>query len=262
MPATDFTEADLKLLDTSADYKNYRYSFILNEKAVRDLGWSPQQAIGKTIHKGNPGTIKAVVKNFNYSSFHEPIGPLVIFLNPDMVRQLFVKITGNNIPRTLQNLETTWKQRVPHRPFEYHFLDEEYDALYKTEQRTAQLFSFFSALAILLACLGLFALAAYTTVQRTKEIGIRKVLGASIQNITFLLSKEFVQLVVIAILVASPIAWLAANVWLQDFAFRISISWWMFVIAGLSAIVIALATVSFQAIRAALANPVKSLRTE
>jgi putative ABC transport system permease protein len=151
---------------------------------------------------------------------------------------------------------------VAHRPFEYHFLDEDYESLYKSEQRIAGIFSTFSTLAILLACLGLFGLTAYAVVQRTKEIGIRKILGASIPSIISLLAKDFLLLVIIAIVVASPLAWYAANQWLQDFTYRINIEWWMFAAAGIIALVIAFTTISFQAVKAALANPVKSLRTE
>ncbi|HYE56279.1 MAG TPA: FtsX-like permease family protein, partial [Chitinophagaceae bacterium] len=197
-----------------------------------------------------------------FKSFHNPIAPLVIFLDKRMGQRMFVKISGENIPATLRQLETNWKARVAHRPFEYHFLDEDYEALYKTEQRTAGVFSTFSTLAILLACLGLFGLTAYAVVQRTKEIGIRKILGASVANIIALLSKDFLLLVIIAIVVASPLAWYAADRWLQDFTYRINIEWWVFGIAGTGALVIALLTISVQAIKAALANPVKSLRTE
>ncbi|MEJ7683120.1 MAG: FtsX-like permease family protein [Segetibacter sp.] len=211
--------------------------------------------------KGAPGTIKAVVKDFHYSTLHQPIGPFVIFLGPNQVRNMFVKISGN-IPAALQSIANVWKERVPYRPFEYSFLDDEYNALYKTEQRTAQVFALFAGLAILLACLGLFALTAYATAQRTKEIGIRKVLGASVSNIVGMLSKDFLKLVLTAAFIAFPVAWWVMNKWLQDFAYRINISWWIFMVAGLVAVLIALITVSFQAIKAAVANPVKSLRTE
>ena len=171
-----------------------------------------------------------------------------------------VRISGKNIPAAISFLESTWKERVTHRPFEYHFLDEDYQNLYTAEFHTAQIFSIFSTIAIALACLGLFALAAYATVQRTKEIGIRKVLGASVFNITSLLSADFLKLVLIALVIASPLGWWAAHQWLQDFAYRIPIHWWVFVVAGISAILIALVTVSFQAIRAALGNPVTALK--
>lgn len=259
---SDYTYSDVQQLDTSNRGQNIRYSYMLNEAAVKALGWTPEEAIGKTISKGFPGTVKAVVKDFHFRSFHNPITPLVIFLDFRLPQNIFVKITGDDIPATLRQLEATWKERVRHRPFEYHFLDEDYAALYKTEERTAGVFSTFSLLAIVLACLGLFGLTAYAVVQRTKEIGIRKILGATIPDIVSLLSKDFLLLVLIAIVVASPLAWFAANRWLEDFTYRINIEWWVFVVAGIMALVIALATISFQAVKAALSNPVKSLRTE
>jgi putative ABC transport system permease protein len=259
---SNFSLADLKQMDTSDNGKNFRYSFMLNETAVKALGWKPSEAIGKTISKNFPGTVKAVVKDFHIASLHEPITPLVIFLNEEYINNLFVKISGKDIPGSLNYLRLVWKERVPYRPFEYHFLDEDYNALYKTESRTAQLFSVFAATAIMLACLGLFALAAFTTIQRSKEIGIRKVLGASVLSITGLLSRDFLQLVAIAAIIAFPISWFAMNKWLEDFAYRISISWMVFAVAASLAIGIALATISYQAIKAAVANPVKSLRTE
>ena len=164
--------------------------------------------------------------------------------------------------QTLSGIEKIWKERVPGRSFEYRFLDEDYNNLYKAEERTAQIFTLFAGQAILLACLGLFALSAFTTVQRTKEIGIRKVLGATIPQLMILLSREFLLLVGIAIIIAIPISWLAGNRWLADFAYRISISNWMFALASGIALLIALVAVSLQTIKAAKANPVKSLRSE
>ncbi len=259
---TDFTPADLAKMDTADNGKNFRNSFILNETAVHKLGWTPDEAIGKTISKGSPGIIKAVVRDFNFSSLHQPVSPLVIFLGPEYVNEMFVKVKGSDIPATLQFLQKTWKEWAPYRPFDYHFLDDDYNHLYIAEQRTAKVFTIFSTLAILLACLGLLAMAAYTTVQRTKEIGIRKVLGASAPNITLLISKDFVKLVIIAIVISVPVAWWAMHRWLNDFAYRISIHWWVFAAAGALAVFIALITVSYQAIKAAVANPVDSLRTE
>ena len=173
-----------------------------------------------------------------------------------------VRIAGDDVKRTLGNLETMWKQRIPDRPFSYHFLDEDYNKLYQSEQRSAALFSVAAGLAIILACLGLFGLAAFTTVQRTKEIGIRRVLGANLSNITLLISGNFLRLVAIAILIAAPLAWWASNKWLQDFAFRIPVQWYVFIITGLVTMLIALCTVGFHSAKAALTNPVKSLRTE
>jgi putative ABC transport system permease protein len=259
---SDFNQTDVLQIDTTNNYKNFRYSFMLNESAVRALGWTPQQAIGKEISKYYSGRIKAVVKDFNFKSFHDPIGPLLIFLDHEQTGNLFVRITGNNTSTAIKALETVWKERVPARPFEYKFLDDDYDALYRTEQRTAGVFTTFSVLAILLACLGLFAITAYAVVQRTKEIGIRKVLGANISSIIMLLSKDFLVLVIIAAAIASPIAWYVSGKWLQDFAYRISIHWWIFIVAGAGSLIVAAVTISIQALKAALANPVKSLRSE
>jgi len=258
----DFTNSDFAIQDTSRDYANYRTTYMLNENAAKALGWTPQQAIGKIISKNYPGEVKGVIKDFHFASLHQPIGPLVIWLDTGMVRQMFVKINGAQIPKTLSAIEQVWKERVNHRPFTYHFMDEEFNKLYITETKTAKLFSLFSSIAIALACLGLFALAAFSTVQRTKEIGIRKVLGAGAMRIAYLVSKEFLVLVGVAIAIASPFAWWASRNWLQDFAYRIQLSWWLFALSGLVAIVIAIATISFHALKAAMANPIKSLRTE
>ncbi len=262
LAGSDFTRSDLLLMDTSNNGKNYRYSFIINESAAKQLGWTPQQAVGKTIYKNFPGTVKAVVQDFHFTSLHEPIRPLVIFLNNDMLYSMLVRINGANTESTIQQLSALWKIRVPNRPFEYHFLDEDYNKLYITEQKTASIFSLFAGLAIILACLGLFGLAAFTTVQRTKEIGIRKVMGAGMANIINLLCKEFLQLVAIAFVIAVPVGWLASEKWLQDFAYRINIGWPVFLMAGAGVLIITLFTVGYHAVKAAMANPVKSLRTE
>ena len=199
---SDYTDADVKQMDTTSQDENLRYSFILNETAAKVIGWTPDEAVGKTISKNREGIVKGVVKDFHFRSMHEEIRPLVIFLDKTMAQKIFIKINAQNVESTLSRLAATWKQYITHRPFEYHFLDEDYAALYKTEQRTASIFTTFSSLAILLACLGLFALTAYAVVQRTKEIGIRKVLGATIVSIISLLSKDFLVLIIIAILIA------------------------------------------------------------
>jgi len=206
--------------------------------------------------------VVGVVKDFNFSSLHDPIGPLVIFLGRNYSRTFMVRISGEDMKKTLGGLEMLWKQRLPERPFNYHFLDDDYNRLYEAEQRSSALFSVAAGLAIILACLGLFGLAAFTTVQRTKEIGIRRVLGANLANITLLISGDFLRLVGVAILVAAPLAWWAANKWLQDFAFRIPVQWYVFIITGLVTLFIALCTVGFHSVKAALMNPVRSLRTE
>ena len=260
---TDFTEQDSKdvLEPTEQDKKKYHY--ILNESAAKALGWTPEEAIGKKMFLGEqrPGIVKAVVKDFNFSSFHDPIKPLVLFNEP-WGGSLLVKLSGKHLPQTLAFLESKWKQLIQHRPFEYRFLDDDYNKLYQSEIRLGKVLNIFATIAILLAALGLFGLSAYSIQQRTKEIGIRKVLGASVPNVITLLSKDFLSLVIVASIIAFPIAWWVMHQWLQDFVYRVSIGWWIFLIAGIIAIIITLLTVSFLAIKAAVANPVKSLRTE
>ena len=262
---SDFTQSDWLQADSVTNPSDPHTAYMLNESAVSALGWTPEQAIGRTVYRsGAKGIVKAVVRDFHYAPLHQAIGPLVIFLDAQYrhIFQTFVKVNGSDIPGTLRELETTWKQRVPHRPFQYHFLDDTYNVIYHSEQQTAKIFSTFSTLAILLACLGLFALAAYSTVQRAKEIGIRKVLGAGVMQIVLLISGDFVKLVALASLIAFPVAWLTMNGWLRQFAYRINIGWWVFGAAGLAAVTIALLTIGLQAVRAANASLVKSLRSE
>jgi putative ABC transport system permease protein len=187
---------------------------------------------------------------------------VVINGDPSWRTTLYVKTTGSNASKAVDFANNLWRQNVPDRIFEYQFLDDEFEKLYAKDQRSALMFNIFSVVAILISCLGLFALAAFTAERRTKEIGVRKVLGASVAGIVTLLSKDFVIMVCIGILIASPLAWYVMQGWLQDFAYRINIEWWFFVVAGLMAITIALVTVSIQAIRAALVNPVQSLKSE
>ncbi len=258
----DFVESDFALMDTANNYANYRRSYVINEALAKKIGWTPQASIGRTLEGNSPGTVVGVVKDFNFSSLHDPIGPLLIFLGRDYSRDFMLRIAGNDMQATIQRLEAVWKQRIPDRPFNYHFLDDDYNKLYLAEQRSSALFGIAAALAIILACLGLFGLAAFTTVQRTKEIGIRRVLGANISNITLLIAKNFLQLVGIAILIAIPLAWWAGNKWLQDFAFRIPVQSSVFVITAIATALIALCTVGYHAVKVSLANPVKSLRTE
>ncbi|PWU24281.1 ABC transporter permease, partial [Candidatus Cerribacteria bacterium 'Amazon FNV 2010 28 9'] len=259
---TDFTRADVMQMDTSDDDKNLKYSFMLNESATKALGWKPEEAIGRSISKGVPGTVKAVVKDFHFHSLHEPITPLVVFLDSRRANSILVKILPDDVSGTLNRLKKTWNERVTHRPFEYHFLNEDYEALYKTERQTAAVFTTFSVLAIFLACLGLFALTAFAITQRGREIGIRKVLGASVLGLVKMLSGDFLKLVLISIFIATPLAWYFINKWLRDFAYRIPIHWWVFIAAGIIALLIAMMTVSIQSVKAAIVKPVKSLRTE
>lgn len=237
-------------------------ALIINETAAKFLGFA--DPINKTLYRENgakPYTIIGVVKDFNFKSLRENVTPVVMTLNADN-GSLAIRVQGKNIPALLVQLENKWKALAPAGNFKYSFMDADFEAVYRTEQRMGQIFLLFTTLAISIACLGLFGLSAYAAEQRSKEIGIRKVLGASIRSITTMLSKDFIKLVFLAIFIASPIAWYAIHQWLQDFAYRIDIEWWMFAVAGLGAIFIAMLTISFQAIKAALTNPVKSLRTE
>ena len=207
------------------------------------------------MHKGK---VVGVVRNFNYRSLHSEIEPLVLVFNTFPPANLTLKMK----PAYLPLLQIAWKSHYPNFPFEYTFLDAAFDAQYRKDRLMMTLFNGFALLTVVVSCLGLFGLATYSAEQRTKEIGVRKVLGASVASIVTLLSKDFLKLVLIAISIAFPLAWWAMNNWLADFAYKIDISWWMFALAGLLAIGIALLTVSFQSIKAALMNPVKSLRSE
>ena len=248
------------------DPKDTTVQVVLNKTAVDYLGYTPEKAIGQKAHNlfgWDRAVIVGVVKDFHFQSLHTPIGAYGFHNNnSEWQPYLLVKTRTANLPETMRQLETTFRKDLPDSAFEYTFLDEYLNTLYRSEQRTAQVVLVFSALAILIACLGLFGLAAFTAEQRTKEIGVRKVLGASVTNIVALLSKDFLTLVVISILIASPISWWAMSRWLQDFAYKIDMEWWVFVLAGLLAVGIALLTVSFQSIKAALMNPVKSLRSQ
>ena len=258
----DFQQSDFAMMDTSNNGENFRVPYIINESLLKKIGWTPEQALGKIIDKGVPGPVVGVVKDFNFSSLREPIGPMLILLGRGYSRAFMARINGSDVQGTLGRLEMMWKQRIPDRPFTYHFLDEDYNKLYVGEQRSSTLFTVAATLAILLACLGLFGLAAFTTVQRTKEIGIRRVLGANITSINMLIARNFLIMIGIAILIAVPLAWYAGNQWLQDFAFRIPVQGWVFIAASVATILIALITVGFHSVRSALMNPVKSLRTE
>lgn len=259
----DLSEQDRKDVEQAAEGKAF-YHYLLNESAARTLGWSPKQAIGQTLFVNgwnDPGVVKGVVKDFHFQSLHVPIKPLVLFPS-DWGRILLVRLSGGNIPQTLAALEAKWKTLVPHRPFGYHFLDEDFNNMYRSEQRLGEVTNLFSAIAILLACIGLLGLSSYAVHQRTKEIGIRKVLGASLPEIVGLLSKDFLRLVLLAFLLAAPLAWYATHQWLQGFAYRIHIGWWVFAAAGFGALLTALLTVGSQGIRAAMMNPSSSLRSE
>ena len=235
-------------------------SVIINETAVKKFGW--KNPIGKQFEDNPVKTVIGVVKDFNFFSLHSAIGPLIMSIQPDQFNYLLIRIKPGNIPATVNFIENTWKSIVPGQPFDYSFLDKHFNEIYKDDQQTGQMFEFFSFLAIFIACLGLFGLSSYTVEQRTKEIGVRKVLGASVGGVVLLLSKDFLKLVLAAVVVAAPISYFEMSNWLQDFAYRIKIEPFVFILVGLLVFAIAIITISFQAIKAATANPVESLKYE
>lgn len=239
-------------------------AMLINEAAVKLFGYSsPQQAIGRRFKQwGREGKIVGVMKDFHFRSLQEVIKPLTMRIELRNLDLITVKVSPKNLSATLAQIENKWKVLIPNRPYNYYFLDEFFDRQYRSEQRFGKLFFNFAVLAIFISCLGLLGLASYSTLQRTREIGIRKVLGASVSGIVNLLSVDFLKLVIASFFIAMPLAWYFMHKWLQDFAYRIDISWWVFVLAGILAIMVAIATISFQAIKAAMSNPVKSLRSE
>ena len=242
-------------------------SIVINERAVKDLG-VPSPSVGQQLVWGTDAdttyyvSIVGVVKDFHFTSLRNEIKPFAFVKNLRRVNSLAVKLDANNTHAVLEQMQNKWQRTFPDRPFDYYFLDESIGKLYSAEKNFKDLFFYFTIIALIIACLGLFALAAFTAEQRKKEIGIRKVLGATVTNVVAMLSKDFLKLVGIAAVIAFPIVWYIMNKWLQDFTYRININWQVFVVGGLAAVIIALLTVSFQAIKAAVSNPVKSLRTE
>jgi putative ABC transport system permease protein len=240
---------------------------ILNETAVKQLGIKAP-VIGQQVVWAEDrdttyyATVIGVVKDFHFTSLRSEIKPFAFVTDLNRQHYFAVKLRAENISNTIAQIETVWQKQIPSRPFQYFFLDDTYNKLYQSERNFRIIFLYITVLAIIIACLGLFGLASFMTQQRIKEIGIRKVLGASISGIVALLSKDFLKLIFIAALIAFPVAWYAMHKWLEDFAYRIDIAWWIFVVASLAALTIALVTISFQAIKAALTNPVKNLRTE
>ncbi len=237
-------------------------SFIINETAAREMGL-PDGATGKWVDfNGTKGTIAGVVRDFNFRSLHDRVEPLILFQNPEWIGAFYVKTRPGQAREAIASLQAVAEKFNPGRVFKYKFLDEEYDEMYKAEARTGRLFNRFAGLAILISCLGLLGLATFSARQRTREIGIRKVLGASVAGITGLLTKDFLKPVLVAFALAAPLAWWAMQQWLTDFAYRIEIEWWMFAAAGIAALAVAFLTVGVQSVKAALANPVESLRRE
>ena len=250
----------------STDFGSDTSSFIINETALEVLGLSSaEDAIGKEFQYGNrQGRLVGVVNDFHFESMHQRILPIVFYksLSSQSYGNISVKISGENVPAALAHIEKTWSNFAPEIPYDYSFMDETYARQYNSEQRQGIVFTIFACIAIAIACLGLFGLSAFTISQRVKEIGIRKVLGADTTTIVSLLSKDFMKLVLLAALIAFPLAWYAMHLWLEDFAYRIEIPLWVFPAAGIVAAVVAFLTISCQTVKAASANPVKNLRTE
>jgi len=250
--------------DPSENGKEYIINQALAKELLKD---NPKASISSLLGKhfgfDSLGTIVGIAKDFNFNSLHYKIETMFMYNQKDYgFSNISVKINGSKAKDAIAFIQSTWKKTFPDHPFEYQFLDDHFADVYRADAQVSKIVGVLAGLAIIISCLGLFGLASYSAEKRIKEVGIRKVMGASVQNIVSLLSKHFIKLVLIANLIAWPIAWFTLNKWLQDYAYRIDISWWVFVLAGLTAMLIALITVSFQAIKAAMANPVKSLRTE
>jgi putative ABC transport system permease protein len=247
--------------------KDHDTSVILTLSATRLLGYTkPEDAIGKTLvineFNGFKPIVVGVVNDYHQVSFKKPLEPTLFQCDWYEGEYYAIRMNTEHLSQTIDHVRQAWNDAFPGNPFEYYFLDDYFNRQYANDRKFGQLFTTFASLAILISCLGLFGLSAYTAGQRIKEIGIRKVLGASVTTITALLSLDFLRLVLISILIATPLTWLIMYSWLQSYAYRASIQWWVFVLAGLIALFIALLTVSFQAIKAALTNPVNSLRSE
>lgn len=241
-----------------------RRSVLLNETAAKQIGFDDvQKAVNeKILSGGDTVTVLGVVADYHHQGLQKAINPMVFRLVPNSRGAYSVKVDAANLPATIATIDKTWSSYFPSDPFNYYFLDEFFDKQYRADQVFGKVFGMFAFLAILIACFGLLGLSAYNVLQRTKEIGIRKVLGASVQNVLYILSKDFLILVVASFIIATPVTWMIMHNWLEGFAYRISISWWVFLVSGALAIVIALFTIGTQALRAAISNPVKSLRTE
>jgi putative ABC transport system permease protein len=239
-------------------------SFMVNEQAAKSLGWeNPDSAIGQSmVLEGKEGQVIGVLKDFNFSNLREEIGPLILEVRPGAFSWFSVKIANDNIPQTLAFLEEKWKEFFPEKVFEYQFLDESLSEAYMAETRLSSIIGYFAILAIIIACIGLFGLSAFFTRQRFKEIGIRKILGASVTQILQLLAKEFIFLIGLAMLISIPFTWYLLKDWLAGFAYRISFPWWVPFITGFSVMIVAFITISVQAFKSALSNPIDSIKNE
>lgn len=258
----DLSEMDVENATHENAEKNY-FQFIINESAARQLGWKTKDAVGKKLFldASRPGVVKGVVADFHFSSLHTPIKPLVLFPG-DYGTNILVKLSNGDPGESLKNIEKVWKQVAPHRPFEYSFLDDNYNAMYVSEKNLGKAVTTFTYIALLLAIMGLIGLSSYSIQQRAKEIGILKVLGAPLYVIISRLIKNFVSPVLLAVIIASPIAWWTSNIWLRDFSYRINLNVWMFILPAFASVFLAVLAVSIKALLAATANPIKNLRTE
>ncbi|MTI38652.1 ABC transporter permease [Fulvivirga lutimaris] len=258
----EFTEADTKLAKLDS-LELRQYAFIVNEMLLNQLMISPEDALGRNAKvSGRPGQIVGVVKDFHFASLHRKINPLVLFIEPSQYNKLFIKVNSDNISQSLTEIESVWKQIVPERPFVYSFMDEDYDALYRSEERLGNIFIVFATLAIIIGCLGLLGLVSFTVQQRNKEIGVRKVLGASVSSIFILISEDFGKLILIAFLVAAPVGYYLMSDWLAGFEYKTVVGVLPIVSSIVITIVVAIATISYNSINAAVTNPVKTLRNE
>ncbi|MEO5889874.1 MAG: FtsX-like permease family protein, partial [Ferruginibacter sp.] len=248
----------------SKEYKTDEHEVLLNENAAKLLGFEDMNKVvnEEIVSAGDTVKVLGIVANYHHQGLQKAIEPMIFRLTPNNRNAYSIKITTANAQQTIAGIEKIWNRHFPSDPFNYYFLDALFDQQYKADRQFGQMFGLFAFLAILIACFGLLGLSAFNVLQRNKEIGIRKVLGASVQNLLYILSKDFLKLVLISFVLAVPVTWWIMHNWLQDFAYRINIQWWVFVLAGIVAILIAIFTISFQAIKAAVANPVKSLRTE
>ena len=242
-------------------------AMLINESAAKILGLSPEDVIGKRLTRGIADdadasyTVVGVLKNFHFQSLRENIGALCMSIG-NVPGKMIVKIQPGDFAGTIANIEDIWTRIAPGQPFSYYFMEDSFNDTYRSEQRLGSIFFIFTIMSLLIACLGLFGLAAFNAEKRTKEIGVRKVMGASVGQITYRLTADFLKLVGVAILISLPLGWYAMNKWLEDFTFRIEIPLWIYALAALAAIIISILTVSYQSIKAAIVNPVKSLKSE
>lgn len=247
----------------SKEFKSDNRAVLLNKKAVELLGIeSPEKALNESVIRGDTFKIIGVIDNYHHQGLQKEINPMLVLLRPNARNYYSLKINTGDLQSGIESIGKTWNAFFPNDPFSYFFLDASFDQQYRADRQFGEVFGIFSLLAILIACFGLLGLSAYNIIQRTKEIGIRKVLGAPVRNIIFILSRDFMVLVGFAFLLAVPLSWWMMNAWLKDFAFRIDIRWWVFAVAGSLTAIIAFATIALQALNAASTKPVKSLRTE